>query len=78
MHEQSYGNERRVKSCDDRLAVFVDRQKKEISPGNGLRFQFFDTLLSTLDKNPIIARASDWVSTLGGEHIGVYLLYGHP
>eukprot|EP00975_Prorocentrum_lima_P051488 10784056-Prorocentrum_lima.AAC.1 len=35
IRDRSYSNEKRVKRCDDRLAIFVDRQKKETSPGNG-------------------------------------------
>eukprot|EP00975_Prorocentrum_lima_P019420 4089287-Prorocentrum_lima.AAC.1 len=70
MHKLSYSDDKRVKDCESRLVTVVKRQIKDASPGYGLRLQYFDTLLSTVEKNPSVARASDWVATLGGKHTG--------
>eukprot|EP00975_Prorocentrum_lima_P038899 8170196-Prorocentrum_lima.AAC.1 len=70
MHEQSYGNPKRLHNCDDRLVAAINRQQSVVSPGDSVRLQFFDMLLNAVEKNPTIARASDWVATLGGEHTG--------
>eukprot|EP00975_Prorocentrum_lima_P015462 3274123-Prorocentrum_lima.AAC.1 len=37
----------------------------EVSPGDGLRYQYLDSVLTTMDRNPSFAEASDWVATLG-------------
>eukprot|EP00975_Prorocentrum_lima_P036944 7776378-Prorocentrum_lima.AAC.1 len=45
------------------------------SPEINVQLQYWSMLLENIHKNAPIARAADWVGTLG-EH--VYLLYGHP
>eukprot|EP00975_Prorocentrum_lima_P025826 5434343-Prorocentrum_lima.AAC.1 len=59
-----------IQRCGQRLADVLNRQMSRVTPADAPRYQHFDTLLNTINRNIAIAQASDWVGTLGGAHTG--------
>eukprot|EP00975_Prorocentrum_lima_P009881 2102908-Prorocentrum_lima.AAC.1 len=48
------------------------------SPATAAKRYTWTTVIATLQNDPRLGMASDWVSAIGGSQTGVYLLYGHP
>eukprot|EP00975_Prorocentrum_lima_P041739 8770496-Prorocentrum_lima.AAC.1 len=57
-----------IQRCGQRLTDVITRQMNRVTPEDGPRYQYFDTLLNTVNRNIAFAQASDRVGTLGGAH----------
>eukprot|EP00975_Prorocentrum_lima_P012115 2570714-Prorocentrum_lima.AAC.1 len=59
----------------DKLDVLQKAAEDNPSPKINIQLQYWSRLQENIRDNAPVARAADWVCTLG-EY--VYLLYGHP